>query len=100
MNVVLHHGLTPRSPPCKNYKITPQGCLRYISRGHELTIEPYSINGIHYMSTPRLGNYSFLKQAFLRPKSRDRKVGKALCSWISCSYILRNHKNPIVIMRF
>ncbi|KAJ0018624.1 hypothetical protein Pint_09419 [Pistacia integerrima] len=42
----------------------------------------------------RRSNHSFLKPAFLRPKSRGGKGGKALRSRFFCSWILRNHKNP------
>ena len=35
-----------------------------------------------------------LKPTFLRAKSRTEKGGEALRSRFSCSWILRNHKNP------
>ncbi|KAF9624417.1 hypothetical protein IFM89_011342 [Coptis chinensis] len=38
------HGLTPSSPPCKNYEITPR--TPSASRGHGPTIEPCSISGM------------------------------------------------------
>ncbi|KAH0634580.1 hypothetical protein KY284_037366 [Solanum tuberosum] len=68
------HGTDPSSPPRRNYEITPR--TPSASRGHGPTIEPCSISEriscplSGWQSGSEKGNDSFLKPAFLRPKSR------------------------------
>ena len=94
------HGPTPSSPPRRNYEITPR--TPSASRGGGPTIEPCSKKKAERISYPlsgwtvRVGEGQslILKTSILKTKESGGKGGKALRSRFSCSWILRNHKNP------
>lgn len=92
------HGPTPSSPPRRNYEITPR--TSSASRGRGPTIEPCSKkkrNGLVIRSQVEQLRVREVQLLILKTrilKIKESGGGEALLSRFSCSWILRNHKNP------